>query len=119
MIARRRSQIVADMFEGIQTPVPWHPGLLTRAHALAWFERERLAGLSAGVAVDMREGTRMRDPKRVAVYFLKHSAPGDGSGSKEYQHRVPDLWMAVRWGRPILGLRGRRYGRSDSVCGRG
>lgn len=46
--------------------------------------------LRAGTAVDLREGLRCRDPKRIAVYFLKHSSKtGDG---KEYQHKVPELW---------------------------
>jgi hypothetical protein len=35
---------------------------------------------------------RLTDPKRVAVYFLKHGLKS--SGAKEYQHRVPDLWQA-------------------------
>ena len=39
-------------------------------------------------------GVRFSDPRRTAIYFLKHSAPGDGTGSKEYQHTVPDIWQA-------------------------
>ncbi len=48
--------------------------------------------LLAGTGVDRAEGERMRDPKRLAVYFCKHSAPGM-RGSKEYQHQVPEFWL--------------------------
>jgi hypothetical protein len=54
---------------------------------------EQRAHRRVGTAVDLREGQRMRDPKRVAVYFLKHSTKS--SGSKEYQHIVPVLWTAA------------------------
>jgi hypothetical protein len=43
----------------------------------------------AGTAVDIREGERMRDPKRLAVYFTKHGA----YRAKEYQHEVPKEWQ--------------------------
>ena len=46
----------------------------------------------AGTGVDYAEGMRARDPKRLAVYFLKHSTPSMTS-SKEYQHRVPAEWQ--------------------------
>jgi hypothetical protein len=58
--------------------------------------------LVAGTAVDFSEGSRYSDPKRLAVYFLKHSAPTVG-GSKEYQHVLPPgfaepgRWWGV-WG---------------------
>jgi hypothetical protein len=55
--------------------------------------------LLAGTAVDWDEGRRASaDPKRMAIYFLKHSAPG--RSSKEYQHRVPDGFDGVGrfWG---------------------
>jgi hypothetical protein len=39
-------------------------------------------------------GVKFSDPRRTAVYFLKHAAPGDGRGSKEYQHIVPEPWQA-------------------------
>ncbi|MBB4717856.1 hypothetical protein BJ965_007843 [Streptomyces luteogriseus] len=42
----------------------------------------------AGTAVDFREGERMRDPRRLAVYFTKHGS----FSAKEYQHQVPDAW---------------------------
>lgn len=47
--------------------------------------------LAAGTAVDRAEGLRAQDPKRAAIYFLKHATPG-GAASKEYQHIVPELW---------------------------
>jgi hypothetical protein len=43
----------------------------------------------AGTAVDLREGERMRDPKRLAVYFTKHGQ----YRAKEYQHEVPEAWQ--------------------------
>lgn len=48
-------------------------------------ERHRLAG----TGVDYAEGLRAKDPRRVAVYFLKHNVAGD----KEYQHDVPEEWQ--------------------------
>jgi len=63
--------------------------------SLAWYEvvgSGDLRHLMAGTGVDLREAARMRDPRRVAVYFSGHSLKsGDG---KEYQHAVPELWTA-------------------------
>lgn len=42
----------------------------------------------AGTAVDYREGERMRDPRRLAVYFTKHGS----YAAKEYQNQVPKEW---------------------------
>jgi hypothetical protein len=50
--------------------------------------------LKAGTGVDFAEGMRARDPKRTAVYFLKHAATTFGT-SKEYQHVVPDQWTGA------------------------
>nr|WP_264916862.1 hypothetical protein [Mycobacterium kiyosense] len=47
--------------------------------------------LVAGTAVDVRNGLKACDPKRLAIYFTKHSSP-NMHGDKEYQHIVPDLW---------------------------
>jgi hypothetical protein len=46
--------------------------------------------LRAGTAVDYREGDRMRDPRRLAIYFTKHGS----FSAKEYQHQVPEEWRA-------------------------
>lgn len=46
----------------------------------------------AGTRVDVMKGARASDPRRLAVYFGKHSAPG-GEADKEYQHTVPQLWL--------------------------
>lgn len=52
--------------------------------------------LRAGTGVDFAEGSRMSDPKRLAVYFVRHNAKG--GKSKAYQHRVPGGWAkAGRW----------------------
>ena len=48
--------------------------------------------LQAGVGVDMLKGISARDPKRLAIYFTKHSSP-NVDGPKEYQHDVPELWQ--------------------------
>ena len=45
----------------------------------------------AGTGVDYAKGLRAFDAKRVAVYFSKHGSAG--YGSKEYQNRVPALWL--------------------------
>ncbi len=45
----------------------------------------------AGTAIDVRNGLRACDPKRLAIYFTKHSSP-NLHGDKEYQHIVPALW---------------------------
>jgi len=48
--------------------------------------------LMAGTGIDYANGARMRDPRRVAVYFLKHGTKThDG---KEYQNAVPEQWQA-------------------------
>lgn len=47
--------------------------------------------LLAGSAIDVRNGLRACDPKRLAIYFTKHSSP-NLHGDKEYQHIVPELW---------------------------
>nr|WP_225933540.1 hypothetical protein [Mycolicibacterium pallens] len=45
----------------------------------------------AGTAIDVRNGLKACDPKRLAIYFTKHSSP-NLHGDKEYQHVVPELW---------------------------
>lgn len=45
----------------------------------------------AGTAVDALKGLRACDPKRLAIYFTKHSSP-NRLGDKEYQHIVPEVW---------------------------
>jgi hypothetical protein len=49
---------------------------------------ERRKHEAAGTGLDFAEGLRATDPKRVAVYFLKHG----GASAKEYQHIVPEPW---------------------------
>ena len=46
----------------------------------------------AGTAIDVRHGLKACDPKRLAIYFTKHSSP-NLHGDKEYQHIVPELWQ--------------------------
>jgi hypothetical protein len=46
----------------------------------------------AGTAIDVRNGLKACDPKRLAIYFTKHSSP-HLQGDKEYQHIVPELWQ--------------------------
>lgn len=65
---------------------------------------EKRKHLLAGTRVDVLEGMRSCDPKRLAIYFTKHSTP-DGLADKEYQNRVPELWQE-----PGLGP-GRFWGR--------
>lgn len=51
---------------------------------------ERMKHESAGTGVDY-SGSRFRDPRRIAVYFLGHSSKH--TDGKEYQHVVPGLWQ--------------------------
>lgn len=59
--------------------------------------------LSAGTGVDY-SGSSYSDPRRIALYFLGHSAKTQDG--KEYQHIVPELWQAAGagpgrfWGAP-------------------
>lgn len=46
--------------------------------------------LLAGTGVDFAQGLRSTDPRRVAVYFIKHGSFAE----KAYQHRVPEAWQA-------------------------
>lgn len=48
--------------------------------------------LLAGTAIDVLNGLKACDPKRLAIYFTKHSSP-NLHGDKEYQHTVPELWQ--------------------------
>ncbi len=59
--------------------------------------------LNAGTAVDYAKGSRSTDPKRIVVYFLKHSSPTK-NGQKDYQNQPPDFWKAA-------GSAGRFWGR--------
>jgi len=52
--------------------------------------------LGAGTGVDFKEGLRARDPKRLAVYFLKESLGGEG---KAYQNAAPVEWEGQSIGR--------------------
>ena len=52
---------------------------------------EKAKHLAAGTGVDIREGLRNSDPKRVSVYFSKHNSAN--YGVKEYQNKPPDLWL--------------------------
>jgi hypothetical protein len=53
---------------------------------------QRKRHLLAGTAIDILNGLRACDPKRLAIYFTKHSAPNQLS-DKEYQHIVPEAWQ--------------------------
>ena len=58
---------------------------------------ERARHLLAGTAVDILNGLRACDPKRLAIYFTKHSSPNQ-LDDKEYQHIVPDAWRKLGHG---------------------
>lgn len=58
---------------------------------------ERAKHVRAGTGIDIAEGLRASDPRRVAVYFTKHSSAN--FGDKEYQHVVPEAWRASGPGR--------------------
>lgn len=52
---------------------------------------ERAKHVRAGTGLDFQDASRATDPRLLAIYFSKHSAPN--GGSKEYQNRPPDLWV--------------------------
>lgn len=57
---------------------------------------ERCKSLLAGTGVDIAEGLRARDPKRLAIYFLKESGM---VGGKAYQNEAPEEWSGQSIGR--------------------
>lgn len=65
--------------------------------------------ISAGTAIDYAQAANSTDPKRIVVYFLKHSSPTQG-GQKEYQNQPPEFWKEAgsvgrfwgRWGLEVL-----------------
>jgi hypothetical protein len=70
--------------------------LLTWARIVGAQGEDRAKHERAGTAVDFAEGAKYTDPKRLAVYFTRHTAKG--SKSKAYQHQAPDDFGKVgRW----------------------
>jgi hypothetical protein len=53
---------------------------------------QRMRHERVGTGVDVLQGLRGSDPKRLAVYFTKHSS-ANAVGPKEYQNRVPPEWQ--------------------------
>jgi hypothetical protein len=81
---------------------PMSPGRSGRSFAQwlseSWAEivdhpdpEQKARHLLAGTAIDVRNGLKACDPKRLAIYFTKHSSP-NRHGDKEYQHIVPEQW---------------------------
>lgn len=68
--------------------------------------------LKAGTAVDYAKGANSSDPKRIVVYFLKHSSPTK-NGQKDYQNQPLEFWKASgsvgrfwgRWGLEVAIVR--------------
>lgn len=52
---------------------------------------ERARHVHAGTGVDFATTARSSDPKRLGIYFMKHSTKA--SDGKEYQHDVPAEWL--------------------------
>ena len=80
MSSGRSGQGFAQWLSETWAQVVDHPDVEQKA-------RHRLAG----TAIDVRNGLKACDPKRLAIYFTKHSSP-NLHGDKEYQHVVPELW---------------------------
>lgn len=55
---------------------------------------QRARHVLAGTAIDILNGLRACNPKRLAIYFTKHSSP-NSLGHKEYQHIVPRSMAAA------------------------
>lgn len=71
--------------------------------SLAWTDaleieddEERRRSYLVGTNVSQAEGMKARDPKRLAIYFLKESLGGEG---KAYQNRSPQSWAGESVGR--------------------
>lgn len=73
----------------------WLSAAWTRALDIADPD-ERARSLNAGTNVSMADGMRARDPKRLAIYFLKESLGGEG---KAYQNLPPAEWSGASVGR--------------------
>lgn len=58
---------------------------------------ERVRHELAGTGVDFAEASKMRDPKRIAIYFVGHNAKM--TGSKAHQHQPPAEWLGEGTGR--------------------
>jgi hypothetical protein len=83
------------------------PASITVAGFMLWFSEtwseiidhqdpvERANGLAAGTGVDIQEGARMTDPKRIGVYFSKHGV----YAAKDYQNDPPSEWAGESVGR--------------------
>jgi hypothetical protein len=56
---------------------------------------ERAKHLDAGTRVDLHEGSKMTDPKRIGVYFSKHGV----YAAKDYQNDPPEEWAGESVGR--------------------
>jgi len=70
----------------------WFAGSWADVLGVAGETRRRVEAVHSHrkASADYSEGLRGCDPKRIAVYFLKHNLLGD----KEYQHVVPVEWQA-------------------------
>lgn len=67
-----------------------------QADGCSWPEgREVHDHYRAGTGIDVGEGIRASDPKRLAIYFAKMASQHNNGASKEYQHIVPREWMAT------------------------
>lgn len=51
---------------------------------------QRMNHEAAGVGVDVAKGAKMRDPRRIGVYFSKHGT----YSAKDYQNDAPIEWVA-------------------------
>lgn len=84
---------------------PFRPGEKTNLEAYA-------DHVAAGTGIDYVDD-KYRDPKRIAQYFAKHGA----FSSKEYQNRIPQLWLdAIEAGgasAQFWGKRGLDYARYE------
>jgi hypothetical protein len=66
---------------------------LTWADCVGAVGSERVKHEAAGTNVDFGRTAKMSDPKRCAIYFLKHGSKS--LDDKEYQHTVPSAWLGL------------------------
>lgn len=75
----------------------WLPQAWADSIGVAGLEREKVVAVHSHRLAygDYAEGVRASDPRRVAIYFLKHGS----FSAKEYQNQAPDLWAGTSVGR--------------------
>jgi hypothetical protein len=81
----RNAQQVCGLPDQVDLRLPVSKPFRRRALSTILIPSRRPSHRLAGTAIDVFGGLRACDPKRLAIYFTKHSSPNTLS-SEEYQH---------------------------------